>query len=149
MKRKNKSFSLVELMVVIAIVGILSSIAIPSYRDYVNRGKIAEGISLARGWQIKIATYYNINGGWPPQTGEFVDVNDVSESVSRLRWSPPKQAIEIWFRNLSGINDGKLLSFYPMIQNGNIIWNCGSNVDPFYQLPCKVLPSNCQTNCTQ
>ena len=117
--------------------------------NYVNRGKVAEGITLAEGWKINIATYYNSNGGWPAQTGDFVDVNNVSESVSRIRCSPPKQAIEIWFRNLSGINNGKLLSFYPAIQNGSIIWNCGSNVDPAYQLPCKVFPSNCQTNCLQ
>jgi len=68
MQNKYKSFSLVELMVVIAIIGILSAIAIPSYKTYIIRAKISEGMTIISSVNNAISEHYSINGVFPNAT---------------------------------------------------------------------------------
>lgn len=63
--KKNKGFTLIELMIVVAIIGILSMIALPAYQDYTKRTYIAEGISLSAVVKSAAMTEYVINGEWP------------------------------------------------------------------------------------
>ena len=64
-KSIQKGFTLIELMIVIAIIGILAAIAIPAYQDYTIRSQASEGITLASSVQIAVADYYAQNGTWP------------------------------------------------------------------------------------
>lgn len=70
MPAKIKGFSLIELMIAIAIIGILASIAIPAYQDYAVRAKISEAINLASGAKISIAEYYMSEGRLPEDLDE-------------------------------------------------------------------------------
>src|ERR1700693_4080786 len=65
MKTIQKGFTLIELMIVIAIIGILAAIAIPAYQNYTIRSQVTEGISLAAGWKTAISEYYAQNGTFP------------------------------------------------------------------------------------
>src|ERR1700733_4270588 len=65
MKTIQKGFTLIELMIVIAIIGILAAIAIPAYQNYTIRSQVTEGISLASGWKTAISEYYAQNGSFP------------------------------------------------------------------------------------
>src|ERR1700679_3639730 len=65
MKTVQKSFTLIELMIVIAIIGILAAIAIPAYQNYTIRSQVTEGLSLADGWKTAISEYYAQNGSFP------------------------------------------------------------------------------------
>src|ERR1700716_3656331 len=65
MKAVQKGFTLIELMIVVAIIGILAAIAIPAYQDYTIRAQVTEGLNLAAPVKTAIAEHYANNGTWP------------------------------------------------------------------------------------
>src|SRR5450432_1861073 len=65
LKQVQKGFTLIELMIVIAIIGILAAIAIPAYQNYTIRAQITEGLTLGDGWKTAIAEYYANVGVMP------------------------------------------------------------------------------------
>src|SRR3984885_3538860 len=65
LKQVQKGFTLIELMIVIAIIGILAAIAIPAYQNYTIRSQVSEGLSLADGWKTAISEYYAQHGSFP------------------------------------------------------------------------------------
>jgi type IV pilus assembly protein PilA len=65
LKQMQKGFTLIELMIVVAIIGILAAIAIPAYQNYTIRAQVTEGLSLADGWKTGISEYYAQYGVFP------------------------------------------------------------------------------------
>jgi type IV pilus assembly protein PilA len=63
--KKQHGFTLIELMIVVAIIGILAAIAIPAYQDYIARSQAAEGVELLGGAKVPMAEYYADKGQWP------------------------------------------------------------------------------------
>src|SRR5690606_1505696 len=68
MKKIQQGFTLIELMIVIAILGILMAIAIPAYQDYTVRAKVSEGLNVAGAAKLAVAETFQTNGGWPSTT---------------------------------------------------------------------------------
>src|SRR5207247_4445336 len=64
MKRLQQGFTLIELMIVVAIVGILAAIALPAYQDYVIRSKMSEGVAAAAAWKTSISEYASTKNNW-------------------------------------------------------------------------------------
>src|ERR1700676_1276688 len=71
LKQGQKGFTLIELMIVVAIIGILAAIAIPAYQNYTIRAQVTEGLTLADGWKTEIAEYYANTGNWPASIGNL------------------------------------------------------------------------------
>ncbi|MEO7200362.1 MAG: prepilin-type N-terminal cleavage/methylation domain-containing protein, partial [Dokdonella sp.] len=66
MKKMQKGFTLIELMIVVAIIAILAAIAIPAYQDYLVRSQVSEGATLSDGAKTAVAEYYANHGKFPP-----------------------------------------------------------------------------------
>ncbi|ENY1172151.1 pilin, partial [Neisseria gonorrhoeae] len=70
MNTLQKGFTLIELMIVIAIVGILAAVALPAYQDYTARAQVSEAILLAEGQKSAVTEYYLNHGKWPEDNGD-------------------------------------------------------------------------------
>jgi type IV pilus assembly protein PilA len=97
MKTVQKGFTLIELMIVVAIIAILAAIAIPAYQDYTIRSQVSEGLSLADGAKTALAEFYSNTGHFPLNNqsaglakntsiaGSYVTSIDVSNTVGQIR----------------------------------------------------------------
>ena len=72
MKQLQKGFTLIELMIVVAIIGILAAVAIPAYQDYIARAQVGEAVNLMAGGKTPMAEFYSDKGRWPAQAGSVM-----------------------------------------------------------------------------
>lgn len=84
MKRTQAGFTLIELMIVIAILGILAAIAIPAYQDYSVRARISEGIAAAAPAKLAVSEFHQSEGGWPGSLGGAGASNVQTAMISSL-----------------------------------------------------------------
>ncbi|HFB2325302.1 TPA: pilin [Neisseria gonorrhoeae] len=132
MNTLQKGFTLIELMIVIAIVGILAAVALPAYQDYTARAQVSEAILLAEGQKSAVTEYYLNHGKWPKDNtsagvaspasnikGKYVESVTVTNGVVTAQMKP------------SGVNNeikDKRLSLWGRRQDGSVKWFCGQPV---------------------
>ncbi|HGO7384769.1 TPA: pilin [Neisseria meningitidis] len=161
MNTLQKGFTLIELMIVIAIVGILAAVALPAYQDYTARAQVSEAILLAEGQKSAVTEYYLNHGEWPGDNtsagvassseikGKYVQSVTVANGVITAQMAS------------SGVNkeiQGKKLSLWAKRQAGSVKWFCGQPVtrnakaanaddvaaDDTNKIDTKHLPSTCR-----
>ncbi|HEZ7270393.1 TPA: pilin [Neisseria meningitidis] len=163
MNTLQKGFTLIELMIVIAIVGILAAVALPAYQDYTARAQVSEAILLAEGQKSAVTEYYLNHGKWPGNNssagvatsseikGKYVEKVEVANGVITAEMKS------------SGVNkeiQGKKLSLWAKRQAGSVKWFCGQPVtrnatnatnaddvtadDTAKKIDTKHLPSTCR-----
>jgi type IV pilus assembly protein PilA len=142
MKKSLQGFTLIELMIVVAIIGILAAFAIPAYQNYVIRSQVAEGISLSSPVRTAVSEYYLESGAWP-----------AVEKLAGLYEAPD---IRGTYTKKVGVDDNVIQITYaatahPAIANaqidmvatdnhGSISWRCAGSRDILLQH----LPSVCR-----
>jgi type IV pilus assembly protein PilA len=145
-KKIEKGFTLIELMITVAIVGILASVALPSYQNYVVRSQVSEAFSLAGTIQTSMAEYYQNNGnftgvtslavlGITAPTGKYVSGVTVSGSVITLTFGGSAVSSKIASKNITftGVDP---------TGNGVIKWQCDGTV---ISGGTSYLPTSCTT----
>jgi type IV pilus assembly protein PilA len=127
---KNKGFTLIELMAVVAILSILLVIALAAYSDYVVRSKVAEGMGFAAEAKTSVTEYYYNNRKMPKNNSQAglaeADSYDKYDFIRRLELSSsdPYGIITITFKLPGSKADGKRLQLIPSTMKGLVFWTC-------------------------
>jgi len=139
MDRQEKGFTLIELMIVVAIIGILASLAISAYQTYTVRAQIAEAINMGAGAKTPVVDAYN-NNGEPPadrsEAGMSADETDTRGSyVSQVDIVIGR--VDVMMGNMAHAEiSGKIISFTPYLtESGGIVWRCGAAPQPIDTIP--------------
>ena len=143
--KQQKGFTLIELMIVIAIIGILAAIAIPAYQDYTVRSKVSEGLNLAGAAKLAVAETFD-------SEGSFLSANNGSYGlpsagsingnyVSQVAVGASGLITITYNQNLGGnpTANGQTMTLRPTARQGSMEWTCtGGN------MPGKYRPSECR-----
>jgi len=146
MKKVQQGFTLIELMIVVAIIGILAAVAIPAYQDYTIRAKVTEGLSLAGAAKTAVAETYS-SKGIPPATNTGAGIalagSIIGNSVASVGISG-RGLITINYKvaGLGGTADGKKVMLLPTFGAGGVVWDCTSVAGT--TMPSKYLPGQCR-----
>jgi type IV pilus assembly protein PilA len=151
MKSMQKGFTLIELMIVVAIIAILAAIAIPAYQNYLIRSQVSEAMVLTGGTRTAVAEYYSNYGQWPgsnesaglPATdtsiaGKYVEKVDVGTAAGGLG------LIKATFNstNANTAIQTKTFILSPIDKGGSIAWTCQGTTHG--NVENKYLPSSCR-----
>ena len=143
MNKNETGFTLIELMIVVAIIGILASVSISAYQNFTIRAQLAEGLTLAGPAKSAIAEFYSQSGNWPTGNQEAGLADELSiqgKYVGQL--TVTDNQIEILFVNEShGAIQGKTITLTAFDNEGSVEWNCSSEG----QIPSSQLPGSCRT----
>jgi type IV pilus assembly protein PilA len=136
MKKIQQGFTLIELMIVVAIIGILAAIALPAYQDYTARAQFSEAMVLADGAKVAITEYYSNEGTWASSNSQagLADPSDIKGKYV--------EKVEITSDGLilatvkgSGVAEGiksTTLTLSPTTHEGSVEWTCKSSAKSKY-----------------
>ena len=149
MKAIQKGFTLIELMIVIAIIGILAVIALPAYQDYTARAQVSEAISLMEGQKSAVVEYYADKGKWPTNNAQagIAAATDIKGKYVAQVAVGANGALTATMKNTDVNNDikGKTAVLSPDVtgnaasSKGSFTWTCKKGT-----VDSKFLPSSCR-----
>ncbi len=153
MRNRQKGFTLIELMIVVAIIGILAAVAVPAYSDYTVRAKVTEAVTAAGAVKTSVADYYYANGELPTSNteaglGSGSDYStDLISDISVRDGSATDVAtgtIVVSFNKLDdAISAGSSLAFIPDVTGNTLSWECSATTGGG-DLPANYAPANCR-----
>jgi type IV pilus assembly protein PilA len=139
--KRSQGFTLIELMVVVAIIAILAAIALPAYLDYVARAQVSEGFSLATDARTAVTVYHAEHNGYPSgntAAGLSAPGSIIGKYVVSVTVGDGNGHVEVEFGNdASQKISGRTLSMLLQDEGGSLHWSCTG-------LDARYLPSACR-----
>ena len=139
---RYRAFTLIELMIVVAIVAILAAIALPAYQDYVTRGKVSELLLAADACKTSVTEYYQSQAEWPPSQKASGCSEQATKYVASLTVGE-SGVITVTARTGAGAIDeraaGTLVLKPALGSTGHLDWDCRAST-----IPAKFLPAICR-----
>lgn len=146
MKKVQQGFTLIELMIVVAIIGILAAVAIPAYQDYTVRAKVTEGLSLASSAKTGVSEYWASEGQLPSANASvgLPAASSINGNAVRSVSVGGSGVITITMAatGLPTNVQGDTIALTPNTAAGRIQWQCGAGASSGIEV--KYLPSECR-----
>jgi len=137
--KAQKGFTLIELMITVAIVGILAAVALPAYQDYTIRAQFTEGMALADGAKSNVIEYHANKGELPGDGTEAAYSGASGKFVTGVEIGDAGKIVATFGGDANKNLTGKTVTLTPKESgSGNLVWACASDAD------AKYVPSSCR-----
>jgi type IV pilus assembly protein PilA len=158
MKRLQQGFTLIELMIVVAIIGILAAVALPAYQDYTIRAKMSEVLLAMSACRTSITEVYQ-TGGTPPTANNWGCESGVASKYVASVATDPNGKVTATVTGINATVDGSLVTLVPLVRDANTPastapnmnmgeglfgWRCGNGPIDGTTLSSKYLPGSCR-----
>ena len=140
--RKQQGFTLIELMIVIAIIGILAAVAVPAYSDYTIRARVSEALSFGQSAKTSVSEYYTSMGTMPANAAEAGFHGTFSAVVQSITYTVTAGdgVLTIAVNDVGGdVSAGDDFTLTGTGSADGVTWICATG-----SLPVKYLPANCR-----